>query len=175
MSERRFILSGILFLSLLTGPCGYRRAQMSLPDHIRTLAIPAFHNTSVQYRVEHRFTQAVIEEFLRRTRRVRITSDPEQADAVLLGDIRALTYRGVVLDELGRVRVYEIAVTVGVTLRDLTRHAILFDHPRFVFRGEYEIPEGPESLFAEEGPALDRLAREFARSLVSLILSGAGR
>jgi hypothetical protein len=171
--QRRLILGGVFCALLLTGPCGYRRARLSLPPHIRTLAIPAFHNTSRQYRVEHRFTQAVIEEFLRRTRHLRITSDPQQADAVLLGDIRALTHRGVVLDEAGRVRVYEIAVTVGVTLRDLTRNAILMDIPRFVFRGEYEIPEGPESLFAEEGPALERIAREFARSLVSLILSGA--
>jgi hypothetical protein len=171
-SERRIILGGILSLVLLVGPCGYRRARLSLPDHIRTLAIPAFRNESMQYRVEHRFTQAVIEEFLRRTRRVRITADPQHADAVLIGDIRALTHRGVVLDQTGRVRVYEIAVTVGITLHDRTRNTILFEHPRFVFRGEYEIPEGPESLFAEEGPALDRIAREFARSVVSLILSG---
>ncbi|GBC80993.1 LPS-assembly lipoprotein LptE [bacterium HR10] len=170
--RRSAIVGGFFALLLLAGPCGYRRASVSLPGHIRTLAIPAFQNTSLQYRVEHRFTQAVMEEFLRRTRRVRITSDPQQADAVLLGNIRSLTHRGVVLDETGRVRVYEIAITVGVTLRDLTRNVILFDHPRFVFRGEYEIPEGPESLFAEEGPALDRIAREFARSLVSLILFG---
>ncbi len=172
MSGRRVILGGVLSLLLLTGPCGYRRARWSLPTHIRTLAIPAFHNTSLQYRVEHRFTQAVIEEFLRRTRGLHITSDPQQADAVLIGNIRALTSRGVVLDEMGRVRVYEIAVIIGVTVRDLTRNVILLDIPRFVFRGEYEIPEGPESLFAEEGPALDRIAREFARSLVSLLLFG---
>ncbi len=163
---------GLLSLLLLTGPCGYRRARLSLPGHIHTLAIPAFQNTSRHYRVEHRFTQAVMEEFLRRARHVRIVSDPQQADAVLLGDIRSLTSRGVILDETGRVRVYEIAVTVSVVLRDLTRQTILFEHPRFVFRGEYEIPESPESLFAEEGPALDRVAREFARSLVSLILFG---
>ncbi len=174
MAIRWSVLSGgLLLVCLLTGPCGYRRARMSLPDHIRTLAIPAFRNTSVHYRVEQRFTQAVMEEFLRRARHVRITSDPQHADAVLLGDIRSLAYRGVVLDETGRVRVYEITVVVGVTVRDLVRQRILFDQPRFVFRGEYEIPEGPESLFLEEGPALDRIAREFARSLVSLILSGA--
>ncbi len=163
---------GLLSLLLLTGPCGYRRARPSLPHHIHTLAIPVFQNTSRYYRLEHRLTQAVMEEFLRRARHVRIVSDPRQADAVLLGDIRALTSRGVLLDEAGRVRVYEIAITVGITLRDLTRQTILFEHPRFVFRGEYEIPESPESLFAEEGPALERIAREFARSLVSLILFG---
>ncbi len=170
--RRSTIVGGGLALLLFAGPCGYRRASVSLPGHIRTLAIPAFQNTSLQYRVEHRFTQAVMEEFLHRTRRIRITSDPQQADAVLLGNIRSFAHRGVVLDETGRVRVYEIAITVGVTLRDLTRNVILFDQPHFVFRGEYEIPEGPESLFAEEGPALDRIAREFARSLVSLILFG---
>jgi len=168
------VICVLLIFALPAAPCGYRRAGTgaSLPRHIRTIAIPAFQNASLQYRVEQRFTHAVIEEFLRRGRRMKITSDPTGADALLTGNIRSFSLGGVLLDETGRVRVYQITIAVAVTLRDQTTNQVLFDNQNYVFRGEYELPEGPESLFDEEGAAVARIARQFARSLVSTILEG---
>jgi outer membrane lipopolysaccharide assembly protein LptE/RlpB len=172
MREATCFLSALV-AGLLTVSCGYRVAGTAgLPKHIRTIAIPAFQNTSLQFRVEQRFTRAVMDEFLRRGRRIRITSNPEGADAVLTGNIRSFSQGGGLLDATGRVRVYQVTITIGVTLRDQTANKVLFDNQNFVFRGEYELPEGPESLYDEEGPAVDRIAREFARSLVTTILQG---
>jgi hypothetical protein len=57
-----------------------------------------------------------------------------------------------------------------VELRDLTTRKILFENRNFVFREEFEISQNSRDFFPEEGPALDRLSREFSRSLVSTIL-----
>jgi outer membrane lipopolysaccharide assembly protein LptE/RlpB len=159
---------------LLTICCGYRAGGTGagLPKHIRTIAVPAFQNASLQYRVEQRFTRAVMDELLRRGRRIRVTSNPQGADAILAGNVRSFSQGAGILDQTGRVRVYQITIVVGITLRDQTTNKTLFDNQNFVFRGEYELPEGPESLYDEEGPAVDRIAREFARSLVSIILEG---
>jgi hypothetical protein len=167
----------ILFLaalSLAAGPCGYRRAGTgeSLPAHIHSIAVPAFQNTSLRYKVEQRFTQAVMEEILKRGRRLTVTSEPQRADAVLNGKIKGFTVAGVLLDNSGRTRVFQITITIGVALRDQKTQQVLFDQPNFVFRGEYELAEDPASLFNEEDPAVDRIAREFAQSLVSTILEG---
>ncbi len=168
------LLLCLAILCLAAGPCGYRRAGTgeSLPEHIHTIAVPAFQNTSLRYKVEQRFTQAVMEEILRRGRRLTVTSEPRSADAVLNGNIKGFGIAGVLLDNSGRTRVFQITVTTGVTLRDQRTQQILFDQPNFVFRGEYELAEETSSLFNEEDPAVDRIAREFAQSLISTILEG---
>ena len=144
----------------------------ALPKHIRTLAIPPFHNQALRYKVEQRFTAALIDESLRRARSLKITSTAEGADAVLLGTIKEFNYRPLVLDDLGRARVFEITVTAGVTLRDQTKNKVLFDNQSYKFRDEYEIAGDPQNFFNEEGPAVERIARDFARSVLTTILEG---
>jgi hypothetical protein len=164
----------LVLSSLAAGPCGYRRAGTgeSLPAHIHSIAVPAFQNASLRYKVEQRFTQAVMEEILKRGRRLTVTSEPQGADAVLSGNIKGFNVAGVLLDNSGRTRVFQITITTSVTLRDQKSQQILFDQPNFTFRGEYELAEESASLFNEEDPAVDRIAREFAQSLISTILEG---
>ncbi|MGH9802421.1 MAG: LPS assembly lipoprotein LptE [Blastocatellia bacterium] len=143
-----------------------------LPKHIRTLAILPFQNPSLRFKVEQRFTAAVVDEVLRRARALRIVSTAEDADAVMLGTIKAFTLRPVGLDDLGRARVFEVAITIGLTVKDQTKNKILFDNQNFVFRGEYEIAGDPKTFFSEEAPAVDRIARDFAKSVMTTILEG---
>jgi hypothetical protein len=144
----------------------------ALPKHIRTLAIPAFQNPSLRFKVEQRFTNAVVDEAIRRARSLKIVSTAEGADAVLLGTIKSFSYRGVVLDDFGRARVFEVTITVELTLRDQTKNKVIYNNQNYIFRGEYEIASDPTTFFPEEGPAVDRLARDFARSVLTTILEG---
>ncbi|MEP7270606.1 MAG: LptE family protein [Acidobacteriota bacterium] len=144
----------------------------AVPKHIKSLAIPPFQNPSLRFKVEQRFTGAVIDETLRRSRSLYVTSTVEGADAVLSGTIKSFVFRPLLLDDFGRARVIEVTVTMGVTVKDQTRNKVIFDNQNYVFRGEYEISGDPKSFFNEEGPATDRLAREFARSLVTTIWEG---
>jgi hypothetical protein len=163
-----------IFLTLAFDVCGYKRAGQghSLPTNIKSIAVPVFQNSSLKYRVEQRFTQAVIEEILKRARGIRITQNPDDADVVLRGDIRGFRAAGSVLDERGRTRVWDVSITTGVTLRDQRTRKILFDAQRLDFTGEYELSDDPQSFFNEENPAVDRIAKDFAQSLVSAILEG---
>jgi hypothetical protein len=144
----------------------------ALPKHIKTLAIPAFQNPGLRFKVEQRFTAAMIDEALRRARSLTITSAPEGADAVMLGTIKSFNFRGVVLDDFGRARIFEVTVVAGLTVRDQTKNKVIFDNQNYVFRGEYEIAGDPQTFFNEEGPAVERLARDFARSVLTTILEG---
>lgn len=144
----------------------------ALPKHIKSLAIPPFQNPSVRFKVEQRFTAAVIDETLRRARSLHITSSAEGSDAVMSGTIKNFVLRPLLLDDFGRARVVEVTVVVGVTVRDQTRNRIIFDNQNYVFRSEYEISSDPTTFFNEDGPATDRLARDFAKSVVSAIWEG---
>jgi hypothetical protein len=163
-----------LALSLVVDVCGYKPAGKgkSLPTYVKTIAVPIFQNSSLKYRVEQRFTQAIIEEILKRARGVRVTTNPDDADAVLNGDIRAFRATGSILDDRGRTRVWDLRITVSVTVRDLKNHKILFENPRMAFEGEYQLSDDPQSFFNEENAAVDRIAKDFAQSVVSAIMEG---
>lgn len=154
--------------------CGYKRAGkgLSLPPEIKILAVPVFQNSSLKYRVEQRFTKAVIDEILRRARGIHVTTNPEGADAVLNGDIRSFRAPGSILDQQGRTRVWNVRIIVSVTLRDNNTRKILFQNSRLAFEGEYELSDDPESFFNEENPAVERIAKDFAQSILSTILEG---
>jgi hypothetical protein len=48
---------------------------------------------------------------------------------------------------------------------------VLYDNQNFIFRGEYEFANDPRSFFNEEDPAVQRMARSFAESIVSTLIN----
>ena len=54
--------------------------------------------------------------------------------------------------------------------KDLVQDDMIWSSNSFQFRDDYEIGEDPEEFFDQEGLTLQRLAEEFAKSLVSSIL-----
>lgn len=174
MKKFRFtILVAILLLTCSFKEC-YKQAGKgeALPSHIKTIAIPPFQNPSLRYKVEQRFTSAMIDEVLRRQRALQVVSKAEGADAVVLGTIKQFAYRGVLLDDFGRARVFEITVVAGITIKDQTKNKVLYDNQNYVFKTEYEITGDPNTFFNEEGPAVERLARDFAKSVLTMVLEG---
>jgi hypothetical protein len=77
----------------------------------------------------------------------------------------------VLLDDKGRARIFEVTIVAAVTVRDQAENRILYDNQNFLFRGEYEFANDPRSFFNEEDPAVQRMARTFAESLVSTIIN----
>jgi hypothetical protein len=140
-----------------------------LPARIKTVAVPAFQNNALRYKIGSRFADAVINELIRRGRGLRVQGDREGADAVIEGIIKSFTYSGVLLDDKGRARIFEVTVEAAVTVRDQTENRVLYDNQNFVFRGEYEFANDPRNFFNEEDPAVQRMARNFAESIVSLL------
>jgi len=163
-----------LAMSMIVDVCGYKPAGKgkSLPAGIKTIAIPVFQNSSLKYRVEQRFTRAVMEEVLKRARALRVVTSQDEADAVMNGDIRDFRAVGSILDDRGRTRVWDVRIVVSIVVRDLKTHKIIFQNPRLVFEGEYQLSDDPQSFFNEENPAVDRIAKDFAQSIISTLMEG---
>jgi hypothetical protein len=168
------LLAVTLGLMLSLDVCGYKPAGKGkrLPANLKTLAVPIFKNTGLKFRVEQRFTTAVIEEILKRARGINVVTTSEGADAVFEADLRSMRTQGIILDNAGRTRVWNIRIIVSVTVRDLRSNRILFNNQRMSFEGEYELSEDPRSFFNEENPAVERIARDFAQSIISTIMEG---
>ena len=147
-----------------------------LPGNIKRIAVPAFQFEvrGARYRVESRFTEAVSREIIRRGRGLKVQGTRDNADAVVEGTIRDFNFSGVLLDREGRARIYEVTITAAVTVRDLKANQILYDNQNFIFRDSFEFSSDPRSFFNEEDPAVERMARAFAESVVSTIVNGMG-
>ncbi|MFN2515480.1 MAG: LPS assembly lipoprotein LptE [Pyrinomonadaceae bacterium] len=140
-----------------------------LPSRIKTVAVPAFQNNALRYKIQSRFTEAVVNELIHRGRGLRVQGEREGADAVVEGVIKSFSYAGVLLDDKGRARIFEVTIEAAVTVRDQTENRVLYDNQNFVFRGEYEFANDPRNFFNEEDPAVQRMARNFAESIVSTL------
>jgi outer membrane lipopolysaccharide assembly protein LptE/RlpB len=165
------IFAAILTLTLLVSGCGYRvvgRANV-LPEGAHTLAIPAFTNRTAQYRIEQILTEAVAHEFIARTK-YRVVPETDGADLVLNGDVTGISSAAVLYDPVsGRATTVLVTLSLRVVLHD-SAGKILFQNNNLVFRQPYEISVDIPSFFQEEGPALDRMSRDFAAQLVSDVL-----
>lgn len=150
--------------------------ETGLPKRIKKVAVPAFQFEArgARYRVETRFTEAVTKEIIKRGRGLTVQGTREGADAAVEGTIRDFSFTGVLLDREGRARVYEVTIVAAVTIRDLRENTILYDNQNFIFRDSFEFSEDPRSFFNEEDPAVERMSRAFAESVVSTIVNGFG-
>jgi len=177
--KKRFTFTAIILLSILCfgfTECYRPVTNSGLPKSIKNIAVPVFQFevAGARYRVESRFTEAVTKEIIKRGRGLHVQGSREGADAVVEGTIRNFYFTGVLLDREGRARVYEVTVVVAVTIRDLKENKILYDNQNFIFRDSFEFSEDPRSFFNEEDPAVERMARAFAESVVSTIVNGIG-
>ena len=169
------VRSAALLVTLLTASgfteCYKPVTNSGLPKNIRKVAVPAFQTEArgLRYRVGSRFTEAVSREIIRRGNGLKVQGSTEGADAVVEGTIRDFSFSGVLLDDKGRARIFEVTIAAAVTVRDQTENRVLYDNQNFVFRGEYEFASDPRTFFNEEDPAVQRMARNFAESIVSTL------
>ncbi len=173
----RLLSIGLIFVAVSGFTECYKPVSRSgLPKHIRTIAVPAFQFEAkgLRYRVETRFTDAVIREIIRRGGGIKVQGSLTGADAVLDGTIRDFSFSGVLLDSEGRARVYEVTIVTAVTIRDLRENKILYDNQNFIFRDSFEFSSDPRSFFNEEDPAVERMARAFANAAISAFVNGIG-
>ncbi len=173
MSKLLRLSAFALMLSFVSGfaECYKPVTKNQLPKHIKTVAVPAFQNQALRYKIESRFTDAVVNELIHRGRGLRVQGSREGADAVIEGIIKSFSYGGVLLDDAGRARIFEVTIVAAVTVRDQTENRVLYDNQNFVFRGEFEFANDPRNFFNEEDPAVQRMARNFAESIVSTLIN----
>lgn len=152
--------------------CGYHVAGRAarLPSSWHTIAVPAFVNHTPTYRIEQRVTNAVVHELVARTK-YRVVPRAAGADAVLHGEITDIQAVPLLFDATsGHVTTMLVTLKLKVSLVDETTKKMVYRNDNFVFRDEYQISSDVNSFFQEEGPAMDRMSRDFAADLVSALL-----
>jgi hypothetical protein len=156
--------------------CGYSLAGRGsfLPDYIKTIGIPQFGNATPYESVDQVITERVRSEFIGRGK-YKVLPQETGVDAVLTGEITGITITPASFTEEQQAARYIITVTARLAFKDLKTNNVLWDNPSLVYREEYQAAQGtgaldPNAFFGQEANALERVAAEFARSVVSGIL-----
>ena len=164
------VLLGLVF----TAGCGYHTVghTVQLPENVKTIAIPAFKNETLTYRIEQMLTASVVHEFTSRTRYRILNNAGDDADATLTGTVVSTVATPLTYDTAtGRAASVLVVVSMRVTLIDRSGK-VLYQNPAYVFREQYEVSQDLSSFFEEDSQAFRRLSQDFARTLVANILEG---
>jgi hypothetical protein len=116
------------------------------------------------------FTQAVVRELNTRTRYRVLTNSEPDADAVLSGAIMTQSAVPLTYDSTtGQTSSYLVTIMVKVVLtaRD---GRVLYRNDALSFREQYQSTQDLSGFIREDQPAVQRLARDFAQTVVGNML-----
>jgi outer membrane lipopolysaccharide assembly protein LptE/RlpB len=168
-SFRKFHSVPLLLAFLLLSGCGYHLANPNFKGGAgQTMAVPAFANRTTTYRIDQRLTEAVRQEFIRRTHYQVVPA--VSGDVVMSGEVLNYTAVPVLFDQQGRGSAYEILIDMKVLVTETKTGKVLFQNDRFTFREVFELSQTSADFIPEDPAAMDRLARSFASFLVSSIM-----
>jgi outer membrane lipopolysaccharide assembly protein LptE/RlpB len=166
----------LALLAALTSGCGYHIAGKAdlMPKNIKTIAVPAFTTNQPRPKLARLLATNIAQELTSRTK-YNIVADPNQADAVLKGNLSLVQVFQTISDPAtGRATGAEIIVTMQINLVERATGKVLFTRPSVEFRQRYEISIDPQTYFDESGTAIQRVARDAADTVVTAILATMG-
>ena len=171
---RATVCLAVVMCVVASNGCGYSLAGRGsfLPAYIRVIGVPLFANQTAVYDIERRITDRVRAELIGRGKyKVETT---ETGDAVLTGEISAVTLSPAAFTDRTQASRYVLTLIAKIEFKDLKSGKVLWANPAWQFREEYDVTNtatiDPSAFFGQDANALERLAAEFARSVVSAIL-----
>ncbi len=168
------------FAAMVAG-CGYALAGRgnALPASIHVIGVPDFQNLSAVPNFDRALTDAVRLEFVSKGSYT-IRPQATGVDAVMTGTITSVVTQPVAFTSDNQVLRNAVIVTANVEFREVATDRVIWANPSFQARDEYQVsnaspdPGGggaalASALLTQDADARDRIARSFARSVVTSI------
>jgi len=162
----------VLSLLLLSCSCGYHTAgtAVRLPSDLHTIYVPTIVNNSQSYRIGQTLTEAVVRELRTRTNYRVVTVNDGSADATLSGNLTNVFTAPLTYDSTTS-NVSSSIVVIGLSVNLKGKGGkVLWSNPNFLYREQYQESTDARTFFEEAGPAVQRIANSFAKTLVADML-----
>jgi len=173
------LVPGAAALALIAvSACGYAlegRAN-NVPAHVKRIGVPTFENQSSTADLDRVLSDAVRIEL--RGRGFVVVQEATGVDAVITGVLRPIEVNVLALTDTTRqASKYAMTVQAALEFKDLTANKTIWSNPAVRVTEEYEATgtisiNDPAAIFSQDANALQRLARSFARWVVSAALEG---
>ena len=172
LSAKVHLVCGFLVLGLLAS-CGYRVAsenRIKMP--FKSVAIEPLESDTTTFKIEQFLTRSLASEFVEKSS-FQVINDSSVADAILWGRVHEVKASPITFARSGDFgSTFLVSLRVSLLMRDRRNGEIVFKMDDYSFREQYVVNIEVENFFKEENPALLRIARDFAESVVSTILEG---
>ncbi len=174
MIRRQIALASVLALTLALPGCGYSLSGRGsfLPAYIRVIGVPMFVNNTTVFDVEKRVTERVTSELIGRGKYT-VKQDATGVDGLLTGVISSISLAPAAFTADRQATRYALTLSARIEFKDMKTNKVLWSNPSMMFREEFDVTTDvadPAAFFGQDTNALDRVATEFARSVVSAIL-----
>lgn len=159
----RFALIATLTMSL--SACGYHFTgkRGTLTPGVKTIAVPFFTNKTFEPRIENLFTDALIEEFLKRGKVD--FSKGEDSDATIIGTIKSFKETPVSFDRNDRVLEYRATVTLDISLKRNDNGIIIWKTSGFSGYHEYTVSSNTATTYNNKIEAIRKVAEDMAEDI----------
>ena len=164
-----------VLLVILASGCGYALAgkATNVPDYVKRIGVPAFVNHTPTSELDRIFTDAVTAEFQSRGK-FTIVPSATGVDAVLTGTIQSVELTPTAFSSTQQALKYALVVVVAGEFKEIKDNKVVWTQSVRSME-EYDVPAGAavttlSTLFIQDRNAFERLAKTFARQLVTSIL-----
>jgi outer membrane lipopolysaccharide assembly protein LptE/RlpB len=158
---------GLILAAVILAGCGYS-TKGSLPDHIKTVAVPIFKNRTLEPGVDSAITSGVVNAFSSGGRVKVVPID--QADAILQGEVVAYSLDGLAFDQNANVQAYRLRLVLNVEFRDVKRSAMLWRQEGLSETSDFQVQGQVSDTIARARGAVSQAAAEIGRKVVNLAL-----
>jgi len=172
----RFVVLGCVVVA--QAGCGYALAGRgnALPASIQTIGVPPFINqsTTTTADLDRIFTEAVRQEFQTKGK-YRVEPEGEGVDGLLTVTITNVAQQPSAFTADRQISSYSVVVTANVEFKDVKADNVIWSNPSFRVIDEYQVEATTSAvtdtaeLFSRVENAQDRLAKKFAREVVTSI------
>ncbi len=149
--------------------CGYHLsgAGSSLPEGVKTIAIPDFDNKSTSPDAQQYITFAIRDEFIKRSK-LDLIDDISKADLILEGKIKQFIVSPLSYTARTSANLYKVSLVLNVKLIDRINNEIIFKSEGLRFSDSYDIDS--TDFFSQESATIDKISKDIASTIVTGIL-----
>jgi outer membrane lipopolysaccharide assembly protein LptE/RlpB len=165
----------LLVAVLAHSGCGYSLAGKGsfLPAYIKRIGVPMFTNNTSVFDLDRQVTERVRTEFIGRGKYT-IVPEATGVDGLLTGVISSVTLTPVAFNAAQQATRYALTLSASVEFKDMRANKVLWANPSMQYREEFALDPSSavdlNTFLGQDVDARQRMANEFARSLVSSIL-----
>jgi hypothetical protein len=137
----------------------------NLPDHLKTVSVPVFKNSSNESGAESTITAGVINAF---TTNGRLRVVPiDRADSVLEGEITSYTVQSLTYDSNLNLRSYMLTVSMNVRFRDLKKSELLWQQSGLTEQVPFDVAGQVSDTISREEGAVKQAALQIGQRVVN--------
>ena len=171
----RMLVRGLLIVALVpTLACGYALVGKgsSIPEDVRNVIVSPLVNETPRNLVDQRLTAAVTDEMVVR-QRFTVVNSLDTADARLSGAVTRFRVIPVEFNSAGVAVRYQISIGARIDFsRTGQEEEVIWSSDHYSFREDYIVDAASEDFFNLEDLAIDFVAVEFAKTLITDLQSG---